>query len=119
MPPKPHLLPTTETTETERVVDRALDAVERSNKLQAESMARVETAIRDMQAAVTASIEASSARNTKALVTVLVLALVLFGARDFYFFKVELPGMSIQTGQGALPADGGNVTTSEDSTDAR
>ena len=88
---KPHLLPNAETTETERVVDRALDAVERSNKLQAESMARVETAIRDMQSAVTASIEASSARNTKALVTVLVLALILFGARDFYFFKVELP----------------------------
>ena len=45
---KPHLLPNAETTETERVVDRALDAVERSNKLQAESMARVETAIREI-----------------------------------------------------------------------
>lgn len=99
MPPK--LLSKSETTESERVIDRALDAVENNNKTLEARLASVEKAILDMNAAVTGAIVQSARDSTRTLILVVTVILALSGARDFYMFKFEAPGVKIETQQAA------------------
>lgn len=100
MPPK--LFPKPEnTTESERVIDRALDAVENNNKTLEARLASVEKAILDMNVAVTGAIVQSARDSTRTLILVVAVILALFGARDFYMFKFEAPGVKIETQQAA------------------